>query len=191
VCVVITYYPSFIRNPNNWFDTLWSQLAWERRPDAPRREYWTTLLNRPYTYGRGRGIRTYEPQPDHRLIQQARQRLLDEHDHWLEGCFLNGYEHGRDWLGWHSDDDPGIDHRKPIAIITVGEGRAIQFRKILEPDGPGFNGRFADTKTLMLEPGSLCLMDAGMQFTHQHRIPKLGLHAVKPRVSLTFRGLLA
>jgi alkylated DNA repair dioxygenase AlkB len=123
------------------------------------------------------------------LIQEGRQRLLDEHGIWLEGCFLNGYETSRDWLGWHADDDTGIDHTKPIAIITVGTGRAIQFREIIEPISAASKGVFGETQTLMLESGSLCLMDAGMQFTHQHRIPKAGM-AVDPRVSLTYRGLL-
>jgi hypothetical protein len=39
-----------------------------------------------------------------------------------------------------------------------------------------------------LAPGSLFLMHAGMQATHEHRIPKVG-HEVKPRISMTYRGL--
>jgi alkylated DNA repair dioxygenase AlkB len=186
---MVAYIPLFVTDPEAWFATLWSDLAWERRPDAPRREYWTTLRQRPYTYGRGPGMRTYEPQPDHPLIEQGRNRLRDEHGIWLEGCFLNGYETSRDWLGWHADDDPGIDHTKPIAIVTVGQGRAIQFRKIIEHADDPRDSLFDKPETLMLESGSLCLMDAGMQFTHQHRIPKAGM-ATKPRISLTYRGLL-
>ena len=187
---MVAYYPGFVSNPNTWFSTLWQDLAWERRPDAPRREYWTTLRNQPYTYGRGAGVRTYAPQPDHALIIEGRNAIAEQYGFLLEGCFLNGYETARDWLGWHSDDDPGIDHTKPIAIITVGQGRAIQFRTIIEPFGNGSKGVFGDPETLMLEPGSLCLMPAGMQFSHQHRIPKAGM-AVKPRISLTYRGLLS
>lgn len=186
---MVAYFSGFVAEPDVWFDTLWHDLSWERRPDAPRREYWTTLRNRPYTYGRGMGIRTYAPQPDHPLIIEGRNRIEREHGFRLEGCFLNGYETSRDWLGWHSDDDPGIDHTKPIAIITVGQSRAIQFRKVIEPFGADSKGMYGDPETLMLESGSLCLMDAGMQFTHQHRIPKAGT-SVKPRVSLTYRGLV-
>jgi hypothetical protein len=46
--------------------------------------------------------------------------------------FLNGYGTNRDWLGWHADDDSGIDHTYPIAGVTLyGDGpknglRAIQ-----------------------------------------------------------------
>ena len=185
---MVTYVSGFVVDQERWFTTLWSEIVWERRTDAPRREYWTTLHNRPYTYGAGRGVRTYQPQPDHALISLGRDRIRDEYGCFLEGCFLNGYETSRDWLGWHSDDDPGIDHTKPIAIITVGQGRAIQFRKIIEPFAAA--NTYGEPETLMLEPGSLCLMDAGMQFTHQHRIPKVGA-IVKPRISLTYGGLLA
>ena len=186
---MVVYIASFVPDPDIWFSTLWSELDWERRPDAPRREYWTTLRGRPYTYGRGQGVRTYEPKPDHPLVQDGRRRIQDAHGIWLEGCFLNGYETSRDWLGWHADDDAGIDHTKPIAIITVGQARAIQFRQIVEPMSETSKGVYGEPETVMLESGSLCLMDAGMQFTHQHRIPKAG-SITQPRISLTYRGLL-
>jgi alkylated DNA repair dioxygenase AlkB len=183
---MFTYAPGFISNPTDWFGSLWTELDWERRDSAPRREYWATLLGRSYTYGRGLGIRTYEPRPTHRLIDLGRD-LIEEHSGvTLEGCFLNGYEGARDHLGWHADDDPGIDHTKPIAIITVGQGRAIQFREVLD----AAERQYGEIETVMLEPGSLCLMHAGAQHTHQHRIPKVD-RAIDPRVSLTYRGLIA
>jgi alkylated DNA repair dioxygenase AlkB len=111
----------------------------------------------------------------------------------FEGCFLNGYESHRDWLGWHEDDDQGIDHSKPIAIVTLYGGpgvdhpRAIQFReKLGEVDG---KMTYGEPETLPLEQGSLCLMPAGFQSTHQHRIPKAGFEC-RSRISLTFRGLV-
>lgn len=60
------------------------------------------------------------------------QRILDLWDYveyapsW--GCFLNMYEDGTDALGWHADDDPSIDHDKPIAVVTLGQGRMIHYR---------------------------------------------------------------
>lgn len=184
----VTYSARFVDDPDAWFARLWAELAWERRPDAPRREYWTNSFDRPYTYGRGEGMRTYQAQPEHPVVAEARNRLHDAYGVELEGCFLNGYEGKRDWLGWHQDDDPGIDHSKPIAVITVGQGRKIQFREVVEPARSGFKGVFGATETVMLEAGSLLLMHAGMQSTHQHRIPKADFEA-KPRISLTFRGL--
>lgn len=186
----VTYIPNFVEFPAIWFDRLWSELAWEKRPDAPRKEYWTNLFGRSYTYGRGAGERTYDARPDHPLIVAARTELADRFGFMLEGCFLNGYGTSRDWLGWHADDDPGIDHTKPIAVITVGQGRPIEFREVLEPKTETSKAVYGPVERVMLESGSLLLMHAGMQATHEHRIPKLG-HEVKPRISMTYRGLVA
>ena len=185
----VTYIPGFIVGPDACFEALWTQLAWERRLDAPRREYWTNTFDRPYTYGRGLGTRTYEPSPTHPIVDGIRERLAEDFGCVLEGCFLNGYEGKRDWLGWHSDDDPRIDHAKPIAVVTVGQGRNIQFREVLAPRTETTKAVHGETVTVMLEAGSLLLMHAGMQSTHEHRIPKADFEA-KPRISLTYRGLV-
>jgi len=185
----IIYLPGFITDPAVWFSRLWEELSWERRPDAPRREYWANSFDRSYTYGRGMGTRTYESQKTHELIDLGRTLIEGSQGVLLEGCFLNGYEGKRDHLGWHADDDIGIDHTKPIAIITLGQARAIEFRQVLSPASKGVKGTYGPTERLVLESGSLCLMGAGMQQTHEHRIPKADFEA-KPRVSMTYRGLL-
>jgi alkylated DNA repair dioxygenase AlkB len=169
----MSYIKNFIK-PGNLFDTLWNELSWERRDDAPRREYWVNSLNRSYTYGRGAGIRTYYPRPTHAAIENITDNLEKELGFRYEGCFLNGYATERDALGWHADDDPGIDHNFPIAVISIyGNGsetalRTIQTKPI---DGDIIN-------SFVLEDGSLFLMKAGMQSTHRHR-------------SLTYRKLVA
>lgn len=166
------------------FAMLRDQLAWERREGAPRSEYWTNTFDRPYTYGRDAGRRTYEAQPSHPLINSFRDQIEAQSGVRLEGCFLNLYRDGQDSLGWHADDDPGIDHNRPIVVITLGAGRDIAFKSKISGSHP---------ERLHLEPGSMLVMRPGMQQTHYHAIPKLkaedgpGL----PRISLTYRGLVA
>lgn len=190
-----SYIPDFIeaQRADQAFDRLWNDLNWERRSDAPRREFWTNIFGRDYSYGRGAGLRTYHSQSIVPDILHIRDRVFANTKVFFEGCFLNGYEDARDWLGWHEDDDPGIDHSKPIAIVTLygGDGvntpRSIQFReKLGEVDGKMTYGPTVDQP---LEHGSLCLMPAGFQDTHQHRIPKAGFQS-KSRISLTFRSLI-
>jgi alkylated DNA repair dioxygenase AlkB len=185
----VVYIPDIIPDASAWFQALSTELAWERRPDAPRSEYWETTFGKPYTYGRGRGERTYHPKPSHPIIQTGRDMLTVSTGHLLQGCFLNMYGSARDWLGWHEDDDPGIDHTKPIAVITLGQGRIIQFRERLEPATETTKAVYSEPESLMLEHGSILLMSPGMQHTHQHRIPKAS-HEVKPRISMTYRGLI-
>ena len=177
------------------FETLRDGLDWEQR-DAPRLEYWTNTLGRPYTYGRGAGLRTYQPHQSHPAIDMVTAALRIRLGFEYEGCFLNRYDDGSKSLGWHADDDPGIDHDYPIAVVTVGDGREIMFRE--QPTGDNVvviegvivpkDGSHAGAARMMLGPGSLLLMNAGMQQTHWHRIPKAG-RVVGPRISLTFRKL--
>lgn len=178
---------------DNWFGELWHGLGWVRREGVPRREYWTNTFNRDYTYGRKRGIRTYEAQPNHPVIDAVRCDLRELLGVWFEGCFLNGYENSSDALGWHADDDPNIDHSRPIAIVTLYEDptarpRVIQFKEVLKPGSETEKAVFGSVEELVLGHGSLALMAPGMQSTHQHKIPKAGFVS-SPRISLTFRGL--
>ena len=175
------YIKNFVSHPDA-FLSLRNDLNWERRPSAPRSEYWTNTFDRPYTYGSGVGIRTYNSQPSHELIDFYRNKLSEQFEGNFEGCFLNLYEDKRDWLGWHSDDDPGIDHSCPIAVITLGHQRMINWK----PKG-GKGIECISQK--MLEHGSLFIMPAGMQETHLHRIPKAD-HDTGARISMTYRCLL-
>jgi len=201
--IPVTYIPEFLREEvaTAFFKDLWSELEWIQLSDAPRREYWTNTLQRPYTYGRGEGRRTYEHQPTHPDIEYVAKRLWVEHQLSFEGCFLNGYRDERDSLGWHADDDPGIDHSKPIAVVTLYDGPVmpanyedlgvLQHRK--EPKSRilqvrPIDGDKSSITDIAVEHGSLLLMHPGMQSTHLHKIPKAGYKS-RPRISLTFRGL--
>lgn len=194
----IEIHNDFILEPaaSSDFARLWEELDWKRV--TRRREYWTNAFERSYSYGKPEYARVYESQPMHEIIAQYQKALFFITRVNFEGCFLNGYESGRDALEWHADDDPGIDHMKPIAIVTLYDGpvhangvmvkspaarpaRTIQFM----PQG----GTKEDVETVEMAQGSLILMKPGMQSTHFHRIPKAGF-VPRPRISLTFRGLL-
>lgn len=176
----VKYQPNFVGNPDEIFEYLWANLPWERREDAPRRECWMTTLGASYTYGRGRGERTYAPVPWDQAVVGVQLNLFSQTSVFYQGCFINGYEGPRDHLGWHADDDPKIDHSVPIAIVSLGFPREIWFQE----NGSQEIGR------QLLENGSLLEMAAGMQHTHRHRIPKSADVKCGRRISLTFRGLL-
>lgn len=195
-----TYDETFIA-PQDMFSRLWNELAWEKRDGAPRREYWVNSFDRSYTYGHNEGRRTYQPQVTHEVIEKVTDALEARLGFRYEGCFLNGYETGKDALGWHADDDKGIDHEFPIAVVSLyGDGPKNNLRTILIKEKPiAQNGiisanamrdsLLATIQNYVLADGSLFLMDAGMQQTHVHKIPKAGFVA-RPRISLTFRKLI-
>lgn len=161
-------------------DEMAEAIKWEQR-DAPRREAFFSDLGLDYTYGRGAGMRTYSPMPWPSLVKAVQVAVEEFCGNPFEACFTNYYEGPRDHLGWHADDSPFIDHERPIAVVSLGSAREIWFR----PNGMGGDA----VEKLMLGPGSLAIMSAGMQQTHQHRIPKHGA-LCGPRLSLTFRSLL-
>jgi len=180
----VTYWPDFstgLGDLDTIFETLLTELEWERRPGAPRSEFYANDTPAPYTYGTGEHARTYLPRPWHPLMLTIRHQLEDRLGCDMDVCFLNLYRGPRDWLGWHSDDSPEMDPARPIATISYGAERAIEFRPI--------DDRVAAPESLTLTNGSAAIMAAGMQQTWQHRIPKSGA-VVGPRISLTFRGFV-
>lgn len=136
----------------------------------------------PYTYGRGAGARTYVPAPWPAAVRDVKRAVEAACGVVFETCFANYYAGPRDHLGWHADDSPSIDPGRPIAIVSLGSARALWVR----PWGAGPE----TVERFLLAPGSLAVMGPGMQQTHQHRIPKHP-EGCGPRLSLTFRGLVA
>ncbi len=180
--IPVEYTPNWVRTEaaDECFIRLWDELAWVRHPGVPRREYYVHVDNKPYSYGLAAYARTYEAQPMHDTILKLWMMAESQFQCAFETCFLNGYEDGKDFLGWHADDSPEMDDARPILIVTFGAEREIWFRK--NGAGPG------DRVPLRLGHGSLCEMKPGMQDTHQHRIPKSSENVCGPRISLTFRG---
>lgn len=175
---MITYIPKFIADPDLALKTLQAELNWVRRETTPRSEYYINSAQVPYTYGSGRGVRTYDPQPNHPLIEAITKQLENLTKTKFEVCFLNRYHNASDALGWHADNSPEMDDLRPIAVISLGAEREIW---TCPQDDK------TDITKYKLEHGSLFLMPPGMQDTHFHRIPKAGFLCGE-RISLTYRG---
>lgn len=168
------------------FEDLRMSLFWIQHEKVPRKEYFVSDMGKPYAYGSGAFSRTYHPQPWTGELRFLQDRAQDRCGCKFEVCFLNYYETGKDQLGWHSDDSPEMDDERPIVIITFGAEREIWFRQ--RPTKETVAGDIIPITKLTLQGGSICIMPPGMQDTHQHRIPKAGVHNCGPRISLTFRG---
>lgn len=181
--IPIVYVPKVFANADDLFENLKNDLEWERRPDAPRCEYYCNDNPVDYQYGQGRGIRTYSPRKYSVDILYIRN-VVEGLSHEIFGklynfdvCFLNRYLDQTDRLGWHADDSPEMDDASPIAIVSLGVERDIMFKENAKPE---------NKVTIRLGHGSVCFMKPGMQDTHQHQIPKAGFQCGE-RISLTFR----
>lgn len=209
------YIPAFFKDPRgNILGRLDASTTWLHEADTRSECFMSSGAERSYTYGKGRGERTYTSvQPT--LTVVALKFLLNQelkrHGFGpMNVCFLNRYEGERQHLGWHADDHPGTDHSRPIVSVSFGEPREIWWRalpcshcsgtrrlasmhgddeKFDSYECPTCHGEKPEVHRQLLEHGSLFIMPPGMQQTHQHRIPK-GDRKMGTRISLTFRAFL-
>ena len=174
----VKYYANFLASPEEDFK-YFSNMDWLDRTSARRELFFATVTD-PYTYGSGEFARTYTPTPMDAYVKEIGDRIaaMEGFDTY-ELCFMNYYEGERQALGWHADDAESIDHTRPIAVVSVGAERQIWTKPI--------GGTADDVEKILLHNGSLLLMNAGMQHTHYHRIPKHD-RPCGPRISLTYRG---
>jgi alkylated DNA repair dioxygenase AlkB len=208
----IIYTPNFIADPDTALKSLQTELEWERREMTPRYEYYCNDLGIPYTYGVSKFARTYEAKPYNATLLAIKAQLEVYTNTVFEVCFLNRYKDQNDHLGWHADNSPEMDDARPIAIISLGVEREIWFKYQPTNEGKCYachgSGRHDNTDSpkcslcdgtgkqppalvdkVLLQHGSLCLMQPGMQDTHFHRIPKSD-RLCGEHISLTFRGFV-
>lgn len=102
---------------------------------------------------------------------------LNKHlNNMFNAVLLNRYADGKDYIGWHSDDEKEITG--DIAILSLGATRDFCFR----------HKRSKEKISLKLCNGDLLVMDKSLQSSWQHALPKR-LRVNSPRVSLSFRQI--
>ena len=150
---------------------------------VPREEVWIG----PYAY-KFSG-RTLEPGVWIPEIAAIRDRIRARYGGDYNSVLLNRYANAQDSVSWHSDDEPEMDSKHPIASLSLGAARAFLIRPI-KAIGPITN-QATDKKavqTFVLTSGSLLVMPPGFQQRYQHCVPK-SKTPCGPRVNLTFRRM--
>lgn len=181
------YRSPFTEGGDKFTQVLIMNTPWLSRTEARRECFQSAGGGVSYTYGKGRGVRTYTSIPYTDLVEEVLGQvnlLMDDLGFGrMNGCFLNFYQHDRQHLGWHADDFLEMDHTAPVVSVSFGVAREIWWRKF------GEKGVVPAECRKLLESGSAFVMPPGMQHTHQHRIPK-GSCTMGARVSMTFRRFL-
>lgn len=166
------------------FASLSRDVAWEvhrirmfgRLIDSPRLSCWIGDPGAAYTYARTR----FEPHPWPPSLLPLRERLRGTLGIDFNSVLANRYRHGRDAMGWHSDDEPELGPQPVIASLSLGATR----RFALKSRG-GEGGRLA----LDLLHGSLLVMGGNTQTAYRHALPATA-RPVGERINLTFRQIL-
>lgn len=94
-------------------------------------------------------------------------------------CLLNLYHSGDEGMAWHSDDEKTLAPGAAIASMSFGAERRFSFK----------HKQTADTRSLVLEHGSLLVMKGQTQQHWLHRLPPTK-KVTGARINLTFRTIV-
>jgi alkylated DNA repair dioxygenase AlkB len=120
----------------------------------------------------------HEPAPFPDILQRLRERAEALSGTSFNAVLANFYRHGRDSVGWHSDNEVGLGDCPTIASLSLGGARQFQFR----------HRKTKETITLELKTGHWLIMTGQTQRFWLHQVPKTTA-PVAPRVNLTFRQM--
>ena len=99
--------------------------------------------------------------------------------HRFNSCLVNLYHTGDEGMAWHSDDEKSLGKDSAIASLSLGAERKFALRHRSKKD----------PVSLILENGSLLLMQGTTQTHWLHALPKTK-KIQTPRVNCTFRFML-
>lgn len=111
-------------------------------------------------------------------LQEIKQAVEAETGISFNSCLLNLYHDGTEGMGWHADDEKPLGEEPIIASISLGAPRKFAFK----------HKSTKQSVSVVLENGSLLLMQGKTQAHWLHALPKMAI--VKGmRVNLTFRKI--
>ncbi|MEO0974796.1 MAG: alpha-ketoglutarate-dependent dioxygenase AlkB [Pseudomonadota bacterium] len=193
--LVYRYFAGFATpsTAQRWFDALRDEVPWEqsqvrvygRTHRTPRLTAWVADAGVEYRYSGQSQV----PSAWSATSREIRERVQRATGHEFNGVLLNLYRSGDDTVGWHSDDEAALGEAPVIASVSLGEARRMRFRP---RPGAGHRPPVATDdeprRELLLEHGSLLLMEAGTQRGWQHCVPRC-TRTLGARINLTFRFL--
>ncbi|MCE3277861.1 MAG: oxidoreductase, 2OG-Fe(II) oxygenase family protein [Bacteroidetes bacterium] len=96
----------------------------------------------------------------------------------FNSCLLNLYHNGDEGMAWHSDDEKALKKNAAIASLSLGAERKFSFK----------HKQTKESRSIILEHGSLLVMAGETQINWTHRLPPTKL-VKKARINLTFRTM--
>ena len=97
----------------------------------------------------------------------------------FNACLANLYHDGSEGMAWHSDGEKDLKKNGTIGSLCLGAERKFSFK----------HKATKETVSLVLEHGSLLVMQGTTQTYWQHRLPPTR-KVTSPRINLTFRSMV-
>lgn len=123
---------------------------------------------------------TLDARPWTESLAGMRQLVERRTGHRFNSVLCNLYRDGRDYMGWHADNEPELGPDPVIASLSFGACR----RFTLKPRS-GQQGKVE----FELASGSLLVMSGDLQRHWLHQLPR-ALRVRDPRINLTFRNIV-
>lgn len=167
----------------SYFDVLLNRIAWKhdeaklfgKHYITKRKAAWYGNDNYKYSYSNTtKEALAWTPE-----LLKLKTRVETVSNDSYNSCLLNLYHDGNEGIAWHSDDEKTLKPRATIASLSLGAVRKFSFK----------HKETQETVSVMLENGSLLLMQGATQENWLHRLPPTK-KVYTPRINLTFRTIL-
>lgn len=182
---IVSYYGIVLRpeEADHYFERLLHHIAWKndeavmfgRRIITKRKVAWYGDEAYAYTYSNA----TKEALPWTDELLRLKQMVESRSGATFNSCLLNLYHDGEEGMAWHSDDEKMLEKNGSIASLSLGAERNFAFK----------HKESKQTISLLLEHGSLLMMQGTTQTYWWHRLPPTK-KVRRPRINLTFRRII-
>jgi alkylated DNA repair dioxygenase AlkB len=167
----------------NWYQLLLHQIPWEhdelimfgKKIITARKVAWYGDNHFSYVYSHKLKLVSIWTTELLNLKNQIEKKCGET----FNSCLLNLYHHGKESMGWHSDNERELVPNGTIASVSFGAERKFMFR----------HNEKKNNLTLMLESGSILLMKGSIQTHWKHQLPAMA-KITTPRINLTFRNMI-
>lgn len=110
------------------------------------------------------------------IFKPIRKYLAKKYKVDFDGILVNWYANGKEYIGFHSDDERQIVPNTPVVAVSFGAKRDFLLK----------NKETKKNTTIELENNTVLVMKPGCQQKYKHSLPKRS-KVEEPRVSVTFR----
>lgn len=167
---------------DRFFGELLENISWQqdkikifgKEVDLPRLTAWYGDEGKSYKYS---GI-TMTPNAWISSLLLIKKEIEEVAELDFNSVLANLYRDGKDYVSWHSDDEPELGTNPTIASLSLGDTRRFLLRHKSNKD--------LETIEITLTNGSLLIMQGSTQHYWKHQVPKTA-KAKTERINLTFR----
>lgn len=166
----------------NYFDQLIRHVPWQhdqlqiygKTIITKRKVAWYGDPGLEYTYSHTTKLAL--PWTDELLLLKKRIEFVTGRH--FNSCLLNLYDNGSQGMAWHRDDEKELGKFPCIASLSLGAERKFSLK----------HNSGSKKIDLILENGSLLVMQGSSQKNWKHSLPK-SKKISQPRINLTFRQI--